>query len=189
MKILWSVVIIGLSIILLTKPIGVVFAQDKESFVISTNVSKTDVIVLSVIFPGLGQMTSGQTYKGFSFFLAETMSLILTINANENYKTKNKVYSRDLIEFDELADRGDYNKALSSFNGIKDRNAELDDLNTIRSTALIVTGVVYAYNIIDTIFFSPYSIESKKVDNINSHIVVNSTIIDKTPGLLLSKSF
>jgi len=67
LKILRPVVIIGLSIILLTKPIGIVFAQDEGSFVASSNVSKTDAVVLSVIFPGLGQMTSGQTFKGFFF--------------------------------------------------------------------------------------------------------------------------
>jgi len=179
----------GLSIILLTKSMGVVFAQDEKSFVASTVVSKTDAVVLSAIFPGLGQMTSGQTFKGFSFFLAEAMSLIVAINVNENYKTKDKVYSRDMIEYDKLANRGNYNNALSSFNDLKDRNSELDDLNTIRSTALIVAGAVYAYNIIDSIFFSPSSIESGRAEDINSHIVVNSTIIDRTPGILLSKSF
>lgn len=189
LNILRAVVIIGLSLILLTKPIGVVFAQDEEGFVQRSIVSKTDAIVLSVIFPGLGQMTAGQTYKGISLFLAETVSLILTINAHENYKTKNKVYDKDMIEFDNLANRGNYIIAVRQFEDLKDRSDELDNLNTIRNTALIVAGAVYAYNIIDSIFFSPSTIESRRADNSNSHIFVNSTIIDRTPGILLSKSF
>ena len=78
---------------------------------------------------------------------------------------------------------------MREFDDLKDRNDELDNLNTIRNSALIVAGVVYAYNIIDSIFFSPSSIESRRADKSDSHIVVNSTIIDRTPGILLSKSF
>lgn len=189
MNILKAVVMIGLFLILLTKPIGVVFAQDEEGFVRRSIVSKTDAIVLSVIFPGLGQMTAGQTYKGISFFLAETVSLIFTINAHENYKTKNKVYDKDMTEYNNLEDRGDYRVARKQFEDLEDRSNELDDLNMIRNTALIVGVAVYAYNIIDSIFFSPSSIESRRADNSNGHIVVNSTIIDRTPGILLSKSF
>jgi len=189
LNILRAAVIIGLSLILLLKPVGVVFAQDEESFVRRSIVSKTDAIVLSVIFPGLGQMTAGQTYKGISFFLAETVSLIFTINAHENYQTKSKVYDKNMMEYDNLANRGVYGVAVRKFEGLKDNNDELDNLNMIRNTALIAAGAVYAYNIIDSIFFSPSSIESRRADNKNSRIVVNSTIIDRTPGILLSKSF
>jgi len=189
LKILRAMVIMGLPLILLTKPIGVVFAQDEESFVQRSMISRSDAVVLSIMYPGLGQMTSEQTYKGLSFFLAETVSLILTINAHENYETKKKVYNKDTIEFENLANRGNYIDAVRQFEDLKDRSNELDDLNTIRNTALILAGAVYVYNIVDAVFFTPSLSESRRADINNSKIVVNSTIIDRTPGILLSKSF
>ena len=103
MRISKTIVIAGLSLLMLVNSVGVVFAQDEESFVRKSFVSKRDAIVLSVIYPGLGQMTADQKYKGISLFLAETVSLLLAINAHENYSTKEKVYDRDLTEFKNIA--------------------------------------------------------------------------------------
>jgi len=184
-------VITGLTLLLLINSTGSVLAQDEESFVRRSIVSKKDAIVLSVIYPGLGQMTAGQKYKGISLFLAETVSLIFTINSHENYRTKQKVYDKDMIEFNNIAKQqsGEYNDALEQYNDLKDRNDELDNLNTVRNVALIAAVAVYAYNVVDAVFFSSSTSESRQVDNGKSKIVVRSTIIDKNPGILLSKSF
>lgn len=191
MSILRGFVITGLTLLLLINSTGSVLAQDEESFVRRSIVSKKDAIVLSVIYPGLGQMTTGQKYKGISLFLAETVSLIFTINAHENYRTKLKVYDKDIIEFNNIAKQqsGEYNDALEQYNDLKDRNDELDNLNTVRNVALIAAVAVYAYNVVDAVFFSSSTSESRQVDNSKSKIVVRSTIIDKNPGILLSKSF
>ena len=191
MSILRGFVITGLTLLLLINSTGSVLAQDEESFVRRSIVSKKDAIVLSVIYPGLGQMTTGQKYKGISLFLAETVSLIFTINSHENYRTKQKVYDKDMIEFNNIAKQqsGEYNDALEQYNDLKDRNDELDNLNTVRNVALIAAVAVYAYNVVDAVFFSSSTSESRQVDNSKSKIVVRSTIIDKNPGILLSKSF
>ena len=191
MSILRGFVITGLTLLLLINSTGSVLAQDEESFVRRSIVSKKDAIVLSVIYPGLGQMTAGQKYKGISLFLAETVSLIFTINSHENYRTKQKVYDKDMIEFNNIAKQqsGEYNDALEQYNDLKDRNDELDNLNTVRNVALIAAVAVYAYNVVDAVFFSSSTSESRQVDNGKSKIVVRSTIIDKNPGILLSKSF
>jgi len=191
LSILRGFVITGLTLLLLINSTGSVLAQDEESFVRRSIVSKKDAIVLSVIYPGLGQMTAGQKYKGISLFLAETVSLIFTINSHENYRTKQKVYDKDMIEFNNIAKQqsGEYNDALEQYNDLKDRNDELDNLNTVRNVALIAAVAVYAYNVVDAVFLSSSTSESRQVDNGKSKIVVRSTIIDKNPGILLSKSF
>ena len=88
MNMIKFVTIMGLSLLLMITSSGVVFAQDEDIFIRGVGVSKRDAVVLSALFPGLGQMTQGQKIKGISFFIGEAASLILFFNAHENYNTK-----------------------------------------------------------------------------------------------------
>ncbi len=183
-------IVAGLCLMLLIQMAGIAIAQDEESFVRRAVISKKDALVLSMVYPGLGQMTAGQKYKGMSMFVAETISLVFFINAHENYNTKEKVYERDLDNYASLASRGsgEYDDAVNAYNDLKETNNELDDLNTIRNTALIVAGAVYAYNIFDAIFFSASDDGNMRAER-NNRIKVSSSMIDRTPSILLSKSF
>lgn len=191
MKISKAIFVTGLALVLLLQPVSSVFAQDEESFVRRSVISKKDVIVLSVVFPGLGQMTAGQKYKGISFFLAETASLLFFINSHENYLTKKKVYNRDMDIYNNLAMAGssEYSEAFDSYIDLKSRSEDLDSFQNTRNAAIIVAGVVYAYNIIDAVFFSSSTSESQRVKNRENKVILSSTIIDRNPSLLLSKSF
>lgn len=189
MKIIKALGIVGLSLLVLLKPMGSVFAQDEESFVRRSLTSKKDAIVLSVIYPGLGQMTAGQKYKGISLFVGETVSLLFAINSHENYNTKQKVYDKDFNEYNQLVNGGSFINAKSQYEDLKDRNDELDNLHTIRNTALIAAAAVYAYNIIDSVFFSPTTGEGERVNRDSNRVVVRSALIDRNPGIILSKRF
>ena len=198
-----AVSIAGLSLLLVISSVGVIHAQDEESFVRESVISKRDAVVLSALFPGLGQMTTGQKVRGVSLFLAEAASLVLFVNAHENYSTKKTTYDKDLDEFNKIATygkdgsgRGSYDAiysatpgALESFNDLKDQNNKLDDLHNTRNIALIVAAGVYAYNLIDAIFFAPSSTESRRAEHDTGRIEVNSTLVDRTPGIMLTKRF
>lgn len=194
MNTLKFVTIAGLSLVLMLSSANTVFAQDDSSFMRAAAVSKRDAVILSALFPGLGQMTQGHKVKGISMFIGEATSLILFINANENYNTKQKIYDRDMDIFKSLAGTSrtkidKYEKtsedARRLFNDLKDQNDELDNLHTIRNTALIVAAGVYAYNIFDAIFISEDITQSAKANRIR----VQSAMIDRNPGILLSKRF
>jgi len=175
--------------VLLLVSFGVsLFAQDEESFIRQRVLSKRDAFLMSAIYPGLGQMTGGQSGKGVTFFLAETVSLVLGINAHENYLTKNKFYKRDMATFNGLAGHGSttYAEALAAYNDLKDKSKELDTLNLTRNAAFIAGGVVYLYNIFDALVLTEGSMMG--ADNSN-RVRVQSALIDHTPGILLSKSF
>ena len=191
MKISKAIFVTGLAIVLLLQPVSSVFAQDEESFVRRSVISKKDAVVLSVVFPGLGQMTAGQKYKGISFFLAETASLLFFINSHENYLTKKKVYNRDMDIYNNIATVGSgvYSDAYNDYQDLKSRSDDLDNLQTTRNAAIIVAGAVYAYNIVDAVFFSSSTSESMRASNINNKLIVSSTMIDRQPSILLSKSF
>jgi hypothetical protein len=159
----------------------------------AATVSKGQAVVLSILFPGMGQMTVGQKVKGVSFFLAGVTSLAIFVNSNENYKTKLDTYNRDKATLSGMATlgRASYDGiggAFQLYTDLKSRNNTLDDLNSTRNTALIVAGVVYAYNIFDAIFFTPSSNESKKAE-IRKNIIVESALVDRKPGILVSTRF
>lgn len=190
MRIIKQILAAGVLTLLMLNVVSICYAQDEENFIRQSVISKRDALVLSVIYPGLGQMTSGQKVKGVSLFLAETVSLIYAVNAHENYTTKLRVYEKDIDVFNGIGPKGsgEYSVALTEFNALKKRSNDLDDLNTIRNTALIAAGIVYAYNIFDALVFSPSN--STTSDNSSSERVrVQSAFIDHTPGIMISKSF
>jgi len=191
LRIMKGLFVTGLSLLLVMTSAGLAFAQDEEAFIRRSIISQKDAIILSVIYPGLGQMTAGQKYKGITFFLGETISLLFAINAHENYNTKQKVYTKDLNEFNKIATKGSglYNDALVQYKDLKDRNDELNNLNSTRNIALIAAVAVYTYNIVDAVFFSPSASEGQKAENNSERFIVRSTLIDRNPGILLSKSF
>jgi hypothetical protein len=180
----------GIITLLMLNITGMCYAQDEDEFIRKSIISKNNALVLSLVYPGLGQITSGQRVKGVSLFLAETLSLIFAINAHENYNTKLKVYNNDLDTFNNIGSkgRGLYTDAVINYNDLKERSNKLDDLNMIRNTALITAGIVYAYNIFDSLVFSPSNVAT--IDNSSSgKVTVQSAFIDRTPGILISKSF
>jgi len=197
LNMLRALLVAGLSLLLFASSYGVSLAQNEEDFVRESIISKRDAIVLSLLFPGLGQMTAGQKVKGVSLFLSEAASLVLFVNAHENYRTKLTTYDQDMEDYKNLAKeglggygRGSYSQASLKYKDLKDQNKKLDDLDTLRNTAIIVAAGVYAYNVIDAIFFSSSTGESRRADKAQkSRVQVSSTIVDRTPGVLLTKRF
>lgn len=185
-----TVLIAGLSVLLYLSSTGVMFAQNEESFVRETTISKRDAVLLSALFPGLGQMTAGHKAKGVLMFLVETTSLAMFVNAHENYTTKLDAYNRDKGILDGMALKGgaNYTDASKLFKSIKSQSNNLDNLNQTRNIALIVAAGVYAYNLFDAVFLTSTSTESKKAE-IRKNFLVESTLVENTPGIKISTRF
>jgi len=185
-----AVLITGLSALLFFSTTGVMFAQNEESFVRESTISKRDAVLLSALFPGLGQMTAGSKAKGVLMFLAETTSLATFVNAHENYTTKLDTFNRDKKTLDDMSGNigASYTEASKKFKGLKSQSEKLDNLNQTRNIALIVAAGVYAYNLFDAVFLTSTSTESKKAE-IRKNFVVESTMVDDTPGIKISTRF
>jgi len=189
------VTIVGLLTLLIFSSAGTVFAQDESSFIREATISKRDAVVLSVLFPGLGQMTQGHKVKGISMFIGEVASLVMFINAHENYNTKQKIYDRDLDIFNNLKTnksakyQKSYTDANKLYKSLQDQNDDLDNLHSIRNTAIIIAAGVYAYNLFDAVFLSSSTVESKRAEHNKNKIKVKSALIDRNPGIILSKRF
>jgi hypothetical protein len=187
-----AVSITGLSLLLLFSTIGVTFAQNEDSFVRAATVSKREAVVLSVLFPGLGQMTAGQKVKGVTFFLAGVASLAVFVNSNEDYKTKLETYNRDrgilTAMGTDVNRRDNYDAAFSLYSDLKSQNTTLDNLNSTRNTAIIVAAAVYAYNLFDAVFLTSSSNESKRSE-IRKNFIVETALVDRKPGIMVSTRF
>jgi len=180
----------GISLLLFFSSAGVMVAQNEESFVRETNISKRDAVLLSVLFPGLGQMTAGHKVKGVAMFFSGAASLAVYMNAHENYTTKLSTYDRDkeILDGMALSGRTSYTEASKLYNNIKKQSNKLDDLNRTRNIALYIAAGVYAYNLFDAIFLTSTSTESKKAES-RGTVVVQSALVDRKPGIVISKSF
>ena len=189
------VTIAGLLTLLIFSSAGTVFAQDESSFIREATISKRDAVVLSALFPGLGQMTQGHKVKGITMFIGEAASLVMFINAHENYNTKQKIYDRDLDIINNLKTtksakyEKSYTDADKLYKSLQDQNDDLDNLHSIRNTAIIIAAGVYAYNLFDVIFLSSSTVESKRAELNKNKIHVKSALIDRNPGIILSKRF
>ena len=180
----------GLSVLLFLGAAGIPFAQDEESFVRESTISKRDAVLLSVLFPGLGQMTAGHSVKGMSLFIGGAAALAVFVNANENYTTKLSTYDRDKVILDGMAlgGRKSYSDASKLYQNIKQQADKLDNLNSTRNMAIWIAAGVYAYNLFDAVFLTSTSVESKKAD-VPSTVTVSSAMVDRTPGILITKRF
>jgi len=185
---------LGLSLLLLLSSSTFVFAQGEDDFVRESVISKRDAVVLSSLFPGLGQMTQGHKVKGVTFFLSEAVSLIIAINAHENYGTKKSLYNRDFDIYQSLPkagylNNGDYSYAKSLYDDLKEKESTLNDLNTIRNSAAIVAVGIYAFNVFDMIFLTSSTTESNRAEKKTEKIEITSSLIETSPGIVFTKRF
>jgi hypothetical protein len=174
-----------------------VLGQGEEDFIQQRRINKTEAVMLSLVYPGLGQMTAGQNVKGVSFFFFETAALVLFVNEHESYQTKQAVYDRDLNDFRRITLEGgkSYVEAKDAYNDLKDLNSQLDKHHTTRNIAAFTALGVYALNIVDVLVFSPSSQQQSETEQ-NAYLrfrkeyQLTSTMIDqRTPGILVTKRF
>ena len=127
---------------------------DNDTFTVEQIASKNQAIVMSTVFPGLGQMALGYKFKGFGLFAGELISLIVAINGNENYKTLKAHYSKTEDEYLALRQGGRFEAAQEMWEDLQDMESDLDRYHTIRQAIYLSAGI-YAYNLIDILFLSP----------------------------------
>jgi len=87
-----------------------------------------------------------------------------------------------------LKGRQNYIDADKMYKSVKSQANKLDDLNKTRNIGLAIAAGVYAYNLFDAIFLTSTSVESKKAEK-KSPVTVSSAMVDRSPGIVISKRF
>ena len=159
---------------------------EEEMFAEEVRVSRNSAVLLSVLFPGLGQMASGQKRKGGALFLSELAALIVAVDAHESYNTRRDVYAASLNEYDALRAGGSHQEAEAKWQSLVELNDDLDDLHRRRQIFGYAAVAIYAYNLVDILRQSDGGTAAQKVDR-QPRVFVGS--VGGTTGIVVSKRF
>ncbi len=114
--------------------------------------SRTTAWTSNLLFAGLGQHYMGKSFKGYFFNLAEAGGL-LTALAGEAQRSN---YRQDYLVL-----KGKYDSAINSndieyYKGLADQAySDMEDMEKLRNTGLIVAGSAIILSILDSVFLFP----------------------------------
>ena len=135
-------------------PCGV-HAED-DAFASRKISSKRQASLLSALFPGLGQLSTGQKISGTILVVSEIGALATALTANENYKTRLDNFDRLKSEYQVMA-AGNSQHDLATERW-QELNREADDLDSMhltrRAFAAAAVGV-YVYSLVDMLLADP----------------------------------
>ena len=116
--------------------------------------TKKKAVLLSALFPGLGQLSTSQKIKGTLILVGEISSLAVTLIANENYNTRRDNFHRLKDEYAVMATGNSrYDLAQQKWDELHKTNAELDDLHLTRRIFGVAAIGVYIYSLADILLY------------------------------------
>lgn len=124
--------------------------SEDDGFATRQLATKKKAIVLSALFPGLGQLSTGHKIKGTFMLVGEISSLAVALIANENYNTRRDNFHRLKDEYEAMAaGNSRYDLAQQKWDELHKTNAELDDLHLTRRVFGALAVGVYIYSLAD----------------------------------------
>lgn len=118
--------------------------------------SKKEAIFLSVLFPGLGQLSSGHKLKGTIILVSEIGSLVIALTANESYKTRLDDFDRLKAEYERMkAGNSSYDLAQQKWSELSQTGEDLDGLHLVRRTFGTAAAGIYLYSLVDILLSHP----------------------------------
>ena len=165
----------------LSLPAGAQVYPD-HTFIAKDLKSKKQAVVLSAVFPGLGQIGLGARAKGMSIFVAQLTTLLVAINANENYKTVKGRHAQETEQYLALRQGGRFEQAQQRWNVVQDMEDDLDRYHRWRQVGYLAAGI-YVYNMIDILFFTQPSTDEQTSTPVPNRLQLSARIIDRSPGI------
>ena len=138
-------------------------AEDAFDFAEKRFYSKGESIAMSALVPGLGQIATDHKLKGGMFLLTYATSVVVALNAHENYKARLGDYRRSTDEYEALLLGGTYEEAEQKWKQLEEDNGELDRLHRARVLFSVAAAAIYAYNLVDALFLTSYESPPKRV--------------------------
>ena len=116
--------------------------------------SRKQAVLLSALFPGMGQLSKGRKMTGSILVLAELSSLATALTANENYRTRLDNFRRQKSEYEEMA-AGDsqFDAADARWQQLQKDAESLDRLGLTRRVFTAAALGIYAYSLADILLF------------------------------------
>ena len=160
---------------------------EEEMFAEEVRVSRNRAVMLSVLFPGLGQMASGQKQKGGALFLSGLVSLVVAADAHESYNTRRDVYAASRSEYDALRGGGSHQEAEAKWQSLVELNDDLDNLHGRRQLFGYAAVAIYALNVVDILLWHPG--DATAAQEVDRRPRVSVGPVGGTTGIVVSKGF
>ena len=159
----------------------------EDMFAEEVRVSPKTAVMLSLMFPGLGQMASGHKLKGGAFFLTELVSLVAAVDGHESYKTRQDVYQTSLQEYAAMRGGGTYQGAEAKWQSLVDLKDDLDNLHGRRQLFGYAAVAIYALNVVDILLWHPG--DATAAQEVDRRPRVSVGPVGGTTGIVVSKGF
>ena len=124
------------------------------------SVSKRQAQILSAIFPGLGQLATGQRGRGTAMVAGEVGFVVVWLTSHADYNTRKEQFAIEeerYLEFrkgiDGTAPRGgSFAESEESWQRLKDKKDDLDRSHTLRVAFGALSIALYTYNLVDVLW-------------------------------------
>ena len=165
---------------------GSLQAQEAETgtFALRTRyVSHPRAVLLSVLFPGLGQLGTGHRHRGTALVAAEMACLVVSLTSHEDYKTQRVQFDYEKDRYFALREGGSFEEAEESWKRLSDKQDEVDGSHLRRRLFGVLAAAVYGYNLVDVLLLGG----SEPVAEPSLSLI--PTVDPRVPGVVLVARF
>ena len=165
-------------------PCGV-FAEE-EVFAARKSATRKEAVILSALFPGLGQLSTGRKVTGTILLVAEIGSLATALTANENYNTRLDNFERLKSEYEQMAAGNTrHDLAEQRWQELRAEADDLDGLHNLRRAYTAAAVGIYVFNLVDILLLNPPEAGSDKSWSLRA----SPGLGESPPRLMVTGSF
>lgn len=117
-------------------------------------VTRSQAIALSAVFPGLGQLATGDRNLGTALVTAELACLVIWLTSHEDFDTQKAQFDIESERYLALRQGGSYEAAEERWKELTAKKDDLDGSHTRRRLFGVLAGAVYGYSLVDLVLFN-----------------------------------
>ena len=114
--------------------------------------SRSQAVILSALFPGLGQLATGHRYRGTALVASEMAYLVISLTSHEDYKTLLAQFDQEKKHYLSLRKGGSFREAEESWRRLEELKDKVDGSHMRRCLFGALAAAVYIYNLLDASF-------------------------------------
>ncbi len=126
------------------------------------DISHSQVIALSVAFPGLGQLTAGQRIKGTALVATGIVTLVGWLTSHADYNTQADLFALEKERYLSLQNGGSFDAAEKSWHWLGNLKSDLDSSHIRRRLFGVLAVGIYGYNLLDVLLLDGTSPAAKR---------------------------
>jgi hypothetical protein len=107
-------------------------------------VSPGQARLLSVLYPGLGQLAAGHRQRGTAMIVGHTVFLVAWLSSNSDFGTHEDQFDLESAGYSSLREGGSFENAREAWRRVSDRKDDMDQAHTTRVTCAALTAVYTA---------------------------------------------